>query len=89
MIKKMSLNIQDNNGKKSKGSKPNMINNNFVQTERNMNETNKSAKINNTESNAYVIFPEIRSTKNKFKNDTAKKKDTKNNTGISLPAIEK
>ena len=54
-----------------------------------MNETNKSAKINNTESNAYVIFPEIRSTKNKFKNDTTKKKDEKNNTGISLPAIEK
>ena len=82
-IKKMSLNIQDNNGKKNKGS------NNFIQTESNMNETNKSAKINNTESNAYVIFPEIRSTKNKFKNDTTKKKDEKNNTGISLPAIEK
>ena len=86
IIKKMNLNIQDNDGKKSKGNKPNNI---FAQTGSNMNESNKSAKINNTESNAYVIFPEIRSTKNKFKNDTTKKKDEKNNTGISLPSIEK
>ena len=86
IIKKMNLNIQDNDGKKSKGNKPNNI---FEQTGSNMNESNKSAKINNTESNAYVIFPEIRSTKNKFKNDTTKKKDEKNNTGISLPSIEK
>jgi len=86
MIKKMSINIQDNNGKKIKGGKPNLSNNNFAQTESNMNETNRSGKINNTEANAYVIFPEIRSTKNKFKNEAAKK-DAKNNTGISLPAI--
>ena len=86
MIKKMNINIQENNGKKNKGGKSNLNNNNFAHTESNMNETNKSGKINNTESNAYVLFPEIKSNKNKFKNDTTKK-DAKNNTGISLPAI--
>ena len=85
----MNINVQDNNGKKNKGGKSDLTNNNFVKTEINMNETNKSGNINNTEANAYVIFPEIRSTKNKFKNDTTKKKDIKNNTGVSLPAIEK
>ena len=59
--------------------------NNLSQTQSHMNETG-GGKINNTEANAYVIFPEIRASKNKLK--TENKKDN-NNTGFSLPTIEK
>ena len=81
IIKKMAINTGNNNMKKTKNS------NNFSQTESNMNETGRS-KVNNTEANAYVIFPEIRSNKNKLKYEVSKK-DSKNNTGFELPNIEK
>ena len=70
--------------KKNKNKKN--VNNNLSQTQNKMNETG-GERVNNTEANAYVIFPEIRSSKNKFR--TESKKDSKNNTGFSLPTIEK
>ena len=81
MLKKITINTGNNNMKKTKNS------NNFSQTDNHMNETGRS-RVNNTESNAYVIFPEIRASKNKFKYEVSKK-DSKNNTGFALPTIEK
>ena len=78
-LKKIVINTGNNNMKKSKNK------NNLSQTQSHMNETG-GGKINNTEANAYVIFPEIRASKNKLK--TENKKDN-NNTGFSLPTIEK
>ena len=90
IAKKMSINIQNNNSKKIKGKNGelNGTKKDFAQTESNINDESKSGNVNNTESNAYVIFPEIRQSKNKFKTNTSKR-DAKNNTGFSLPAIEK
>ena len=81
MIKKLTINNGNSNAKKNKIS-----NKNFNQTEINANDT-ENKEINHTEANPYVIFPEIRATKNKYK--PLAKKDSKNNTGISLPTIEK
>ena len=82
LLKKITLNTGNNNIKKNK----NKNGSHFTQTESNMNEI-EDKEVNHTEANAYVIFPEIRSSKNKFK--TNNKKDSKNNTGFSLPVIEK
>ena len=82
ILKKITLNTGNNNIKKNK----NKNGSHFTQTESNMNEI-EDKEVNHTEANAYVIFPEIRSSKNKFK--TNNKKDSKNNTGFSLPVIEK
>ena len=81
MIKKLTINNGNSNVKKNR-----ITNNNFNQTEINVNDT-ENKEINHTEANPYVIFPEIRTTKNKFK--PLAKKDSKNNTGLSLPTIEK
>ena len=77
-IKKMSL----NNTKNSRKLKIN--NKKYIQTESNMEEF-KEMKVTNTESNAYVIFPEIRKSSNNFNNST--KRSNKNKNGVSLPVI--
>ena len=77
-LKKMNLNITKN-FKKTKNSKK------YIQTESNMEE-NKEMKITNTETNAYVIFPEIRKSSNNFM-DNNKKKSNRNKNGVSLPII--
>ena len=77
-IKKMSL----NNTKNSRKLKIN--NKKYIQTESNMEEF-KEMKVTNTESNAYVIFPEIRKSSNNFNNST--KRSKKNKNGVSLPVI--
>ena len=74
----MNLNITKN-FKKTKNSKK------YIQTESNMEE-NKEMKITNTETNAYVIFPEIRKSSNNFM-DNNKKKSNRNKNGVSLPII--
>ena len=82
ILKKIMINTGNNNMKKNKKV------NNLSQTQSLMNET-EGGKVSQTEANAYVIFPEIRASKNKFKLENNKKKDSKNNTGFSLPTIEK
>ena len=77
-IKKMSL----NNTKNSRKLKIN--NKKYIQTESNMEEF-KEMKVTNIESNAYVIFPEIRKSSNNFNNST--KRSNKNKNGVSLPVI--
>ena len=77
-IKKMSL----NNTKNSRKLKIN--NKKYIQTESNMEEF-KEMKVTNTESNAYVIFPEIRKSSNNFNNSTKRSNRSKN--GVPLPAI--
>ena len=81
MLKKIMINNGNNTMKKSKKI------NNLSQTQSQMNET-EGGRVSQTEGNAYVIFPEIRSTKSKLKSEN-NKKDSKNNTGFSLPTIEK
>ena len=80
--KKISIVTVNNNMKKNKNG-----NNNMIKTQSNMNET-RGNRASNTEANAYVIFPEIRNNNNKFRPENSKK-DSKNNTGFSLPTIEK
>ena len=80
LIKKISIITGTNNMKKGKNGTG------TLKTQSNMNET-VGSRVSNTEANAYVIFPEIR-TKNKFKTEN-NKKDSKHNTGFSLPSIEK
>ena len=78
-LKKMNLNNITKNSKKLKTTKK------FIQTETSM-DGNEEAKVTNTEANAYVIFPEIRKSRNTFR-DSNRDKDGKNKTGVSLPAI--
>ena len=75
----MNLNNITKNSKKLKTTKK------FIQTETSM-DGNEEAKVTNTEANAYVIFPEIRKSRNTFR-DSNRDKDGKNKTGVSLPAI--
>jgi hypothetical protein len=82
-LKRITLNNGNNNSKKMK----NINGNKFNQTESNVSDVDNK-EINRTEANPYVIFPEIRTTKNKYKPSNTKN-DSKNNTGFSLPAIEK
>ena len=44
----------------------------MLETQSNLNETGGS-RVNNIEANAYVIFPEIRAMKNKFRPEVSKK----------------
>ena len=83
VLKRITLNNGNNNVKKMK----NISGNNFNKTESNVSDV-ENKEINHTEANPYVIFPEIRTTKNKYKPSNTKN-DSINNTGFSLPAIEK
>ena len=58
-----------------------------MKTQSNINETGGSRE-NNIEADAYAIFPEVRTSINKFKPEVLKK-DNKNGTGFSLSTIEK
>ena len=88
LLKKITINTGNNNTKKNKNKNNGNFGNNtnLSQTQNKMSDT-AGDRASNTEANAYVIFPEIRSSKNKFKSEI--KKDSKNNTGFSLPTIEK
>ena len=76
-LKKLNLNITKNS-RKQKNSKK------FIQTESSNN--NEEMKVTNTEANAYVIFPEIRKSRDSNRDSTDKRNSTKK-IGISLPAI--
>jgi len=94
-LKKMSLNLGNSVNNINKGNQNNNIGKTkngrkFLQTDNdtiNGNKFEEEMKINNTENNAYVIFPEIKKGGNNNLSNNNSKRNTKNKIGVSLPAI--
>jgi len=94
-LKKMSLNLGNSINNINKGNQNNNIGKTkngrkFLQTDNdtiNGNKFEEEMKINNTENNAYVIFPEIKKGGNNNLSNNNSKRNTKNKIGVSLPAI--
>ena len=94
-LKKMSLNLGNSVNNINKGNKNINIGKTkngrkFLQTDNdtiNGNKFEEEMKINNTENNAYVIFPEIKKGGNNNLSNNNSKRNTKNKIGVSLPAI--